>query len=193
MKINRKLFEKSIIAQHDDQDYSESGYVACVIDDRAYLFRYSHCSCYGTWEALSNFDDCYYDDETPEDREISAVWEGSIKDLVYLAATKADPAMPERESNPDDYDHDHLMEVYKQVLEYYKAKEKVMNTQITENNQKQTWKLTEKEVYCIYTALKNLDTNIYYKEEFKDVDALQERMRQGCKSYIENKKSQMPK
>jgi len=192
MKINRKLFEQSIIAQDDDQDYSESGYVACVIEDRAYLFHYSHCSCFGTWEAISNYDDGYWDN-TPEDREISAAWEGSVKDLIYLAATKADPAMPERESTPEDYDHDHLMAVYDQILTHYKAKEQIMNSN-TENNQKQTWKLTEKEVYCIYIALKSLPPiDVHLNEDFKDIDTLQQRMYQGCKSYIENKKSQMPK
>jgi len=120
MKINIKVFEKSIIAQDDDCDYDESGYVACVFEDgSAAIFNYSHCSCYGTWEALSGQSDYYWAEDTtePEDREIHPVWEGRKEELYVLAKAKMDPSHPGRPASEEDYDYDHLMKVYKQVLE----------------------------------------------------------------------------
>ena len=117
MKINKRNFEKAIVAQDDDCDYSESGYVACIFpDDTAGIFHYSHCSCFGTWEALSGYGDYSFDDEPLEEREVHAVWTGTKEELYRLAENKRDPSYPTRESIEDDYDHDHLMKVYAQLL-----------------------------------------------------------------------------
>lgn len=122
MLINRKLFEQNTIAQHDDQDYSESGYAMVKVDeDHFCLFRYSHCSCYETWEALSGYSDYEAYDETVEvqNRQVTPDWEGTTEEMLALVNGNFDPAMPSRVANPDDYDYDHLMEVYKQIKEKY--------------------------------------------------------------------------
>lgn len=96
-----------IIAQDDDCDYSESGYVIIydVVEKKYAIGRYSHCSCYGTWSALGDWS-----------------WIGSKRQLIKMAKNKLDPDMPERKADPADYDYDHLEEVYKQVLKYFKEK-----------------------------------------------------------------------
>lgn len=102
------LFE--IIAQDDDNDYSESGWVA-VYDpntNKCGLGHYSHCSCYGTWENLKNGWD----------------WEGTPRELAKLAKNKLDPDMPEREMSVEDFDYDHLITVYNEVLIWYKNRRK---------------------------------------------------------------------
>lgn len=124
MKINRKHFEKHIIAQHDDEDYSESGYAVTVDGDHAGIFWYSHCSCYGTWGAISGNDDYSWDNTPPPDRDVKPVWEGTVAELVSLASRKADPAMPERAAMEEDSDYDHLMNVYGQVLAWHQSRSK---------------------------------------------------------------------
>lgn len=106
-------FRESIIAQHDDDDYQESGYVVVRIGDWCAVARYSHCSCFGTWASLTG--DGMGDDEGPSDPQWD--WQGTYDQLLDMARRKADPVMPERNAEPDDYDYDHLCEVYRQVLE----------------------------------------------------------------------------
>ena len=98
-------FRNHIVAQDDDCDYSESGWVAVVKDKMAGLAKYSHCSCFGTWTALG-------------DGNVVWDWIGSVKDLVKLAKANGDPHMPGRTANAEDYDYDHLQQVYKEVLEW---------------------------------------------------------------------------
>lgn len=49
-------FQKSIVGQKDDEDYQESGWVACRIErgGRSYgmITSYGHCSCYDTWSSI---------------------------------------------------------------------------------------------------------------------------------------------
>ena len=99
--VETDLFE--VIAQDDDCDYSESGFVA-VKDNKENKYaigRYSHCSCYGTWSALADWD-----------------WVGTKRGLLKLARHKLDPNMPERKADPEDYDYDHLMNVYQQIIDW---------------------------------------------------------------------------
>lgn len=105
-------FGKSIIAQDDDNDYSESGWVAGILDGVAYLAHYSHCSCYGTFEDLcgGGISDSF------SSGTIRVNWEGTPAELVAMAQRKADPDMPERIITEEDYDGDHLLKVYAQVL-----------------------------------------------------------------------------
>jgi hypothetical protein len=102
---NSTLYE--IIAQDDDNDYSESGWVAIYDPDKkkCAISRYSHCSCYGTWEAIKGWD-----------------WEGTPKKLLKLAKKELDPNMPERKISPEDYDYDHLMNVYQGIINWYNEK-----------------------------------------------------------------------
>ena len=91
-----------IIAQHDDEDYSESGYVvASSMDGSEYAIgHYSHCSCYGTWDG----DACMWE------------WEGDRKGLIEMARGGIDPDMPGRKAEPGDCDFSHLAAVYSEVL-----------------------------------------------------------------------------
>jgi len=105
---NREDFEKHIIGKDDCCDYSESGYVAVYKNGEAALTRYSHCSCYGTWTDIMNTDGVNRFD-----------WCGTIEELVDMANRIADPAIPERNAITDDYDYEHLVNTYKQILEWY--------------------------------------------------------------------------
>jgi len=108
------LFRESVIAQDDDCDYSESGWVAVVVGDWAALTKYGHCSCYDTWAAITGGG--ISDSEGPNEPHWD--WQGSVSDLIKMAKYKVDPAMPGRNASEDDYDYDHLMKVYEQILEW---------------------------------------------------------------------------
>ena len=106
-------FRNHIVAQDDDCDYDESGWVAVVKNDVAGLAKYSHCSCFGTWTALHGGS---YSDSGGQN--IVWDWIGSLKNLIKMAQRNADPHMPERTACPEDYDYDHLQQVYQQVLKW---------------------------------------------------------------------------
>jgi len=114
-KVTDREFWKSVIAQHDDEDWQESGYIACYHKNVAYLTNYYHCSCYGTFEALcgGGISD-RFSEGIP-----SFIWSGTLKELVDMAKRGADPHMPSRVAKEADCDYKHLMEVYKQILEWY--------------------------------------------------------------------------
>jgi hypothetical protein len=95
-----------VVGQDDDNDYQESGWVALVKGNEAAMFHYSHCSCYGTWDDFIDGWD----------------WRGSVDELIQLAQLKLDPVMPSREADTEDYDYDHLMETYNQILEWAKSR-----------------------------------------------------------------------
>ena len=117
MRLTKEEFENSIIAQDDDEDYSESGYVACVFPDgQAALGHYGHCSCYGTFEDLCGGGISDYFSEG----DASFTWLGTVVELVALAERKGDPGLPNRAANTKDYDYDHLMSLYEQILEWNK-------------------------------------------------------------------------
>jgi hypothetical protein len=113
-KGQAELFRQSTIAQDDDNDYDESGWVAVVVGDWAALTRYGHCSCFDTWASITGGG--ISDSEGPN--EPSWDWVGTPDGLVALAKAKGDPALSGREAGPDDYDYDHLMKVYEQVLQW---------------------------------------------------------------------------
>lgn len=114
-KDDADKFRESIIAQADDDDYEESGYVAVVIGDWAALTRYGHCSCFDTWDSIRG-QDSYASDHYNDPKWD---WQGTPYELCQLAVNKADPAIPERASSPEDYDYKHLMDVYDQILKYF--------------------------------------------------------------------------
>lgn len=103
--INSENWRDYVIAQDDDNDYSESGYFIVKVNDNYGLYRYSHCSCFGTWEAFSN-------------NNLSFTWVGTKEDLLYIAKNNMDPSMPDRKADPEDYDYDHLSVVYAEVIKY---------------------------------------------------------------------------
>ena len=106
------LFRQSIVAQSDDENYQESGYVVVQIDNWVAIARYGHCSCYDTWADLTGGG--ISDDEGPNDPCWN--WQGTPEEFDILAKMVADPIMPERPASPDDYDYDHLVAVYAQWL-----------------------------------------------------------------------------
>lgn len=95
-----------VIAQDDDNDYEESGYIAVITDEGiAAITNYSHCSCYGTAEAVDG----------------KWMWQGTPDELVRMAELEIDPAWPggiQRRAYPQDFDYDHLMKVYDQIREW---------------------------------------------------------------------------
>lgn len=111
ISMNRNQFEESIIAQDDDCDWSESGYVAGRFNGVCFIARYSHCSCYGTWEDISG-DSSWSDDKLVD---VAFDWIGTLEQLIEMAEKCLDPAMPDRPADPEDYDFDHLTEVYKTI------------------------------------------------------------------------------
>jgi hypothetical protein len=126
MQLTRKQFEDSIIAQDDDESYSESGWVAGIIYKLAYLVNYSHCSCYGTFtsigEKIPNGEkDIHGDDEYSDDKDILEVtfdWFGTVDELIDMAKNRRDPIIFGREQDPEDYDYDHLMKVYSGIIKW---------------------------------------------------------------------------
>lgn len=112
-------FRQLIIAQDDDCDYSESGWVAVVQGKYAGLARYSHCSCYGTWTSITDHTGALW------------LWQGTVTQLVKLAKNKKDPAIPKRDANPHDYDYNHLIKVYKQIGEW--TEKQNLNKKIIKN------------------------------------------------------------
>lgn len=109
-----ELFRASIIAQDDDNDYDESGWVAVVINNWAALTSYGHCSCYDTWASITGGG--ISDNEGPDEPRWD--WTGTPDELIELAKRKGDPALAGRTSEPADYDHDHLMKVYEQIINW---------------------------------------------------------------------------
>jgi hypothetical protein len=116
-KGQRDLFHESIIAQDDDKDYSGSGYVAVCIGDWCAISPYSHCSCFDTWASLTGGG--IGDDEGPGDPSWS--WTGTPDELLAMAHRVADPAIPDRDADPDDCDYDHLCEMYRQVIAHFEG------------------------------------------------------------------------
>jgi hypothetical protein len=76
------------------------------------IARYSHCSCCDTYEAL-------YD---ANQGSVRIDWTGTPQQLQVIASELRDPNMPERKAQPDDFDHDHLVKTYEQVIAYFQAK-----------------------------------------------------------------------
>lgn len=107
---------KLMIAQDDDNDYSESGYIVVTDGKNAGIANYSHCSCYGTWTSLSE-----------KDGAIHWNWTGSLRQLKNMAIEGLDPnnSLPgKRKAVPDDCDYDHLMTVYQQVIKWFEDRKK---------------------------------------------------------------------
>lgn len=117
-KGQKELFLKSIIAQDDDEDYSESGWVAVVVGAWSALTKYGHCSCYDTWADITG--GSYSEEEGPDEPRWD--WQGTVAELIALAELKSDPALKGRIASEEDYDYDHLMKVYEQILTW-KAKQ----------------------------------------------------------------------
>ena len=113
---SRDDLQNLTIAQDDDNDYQESGYIAVYDGKRCALARYSHCSCFGTWTALGGGD---Y--SNPGNGAITWDWLGTKRQLLKLAREKLDPHAPfgTRKADEKDYDYDHLMNVYQQILEWH--------------------------------------------------------------------------
>lgn len=115
MQVTREEFEAAIIGQDDDNDYSESGYVACVFPNGvAAIARYSHCSCYGTFESLcgGGISDHFASGNVVFD------WTGTVEQMLQMAHDVADPIMPDRRATSDDCDYDHLIAVYGQIIDW---------------------------------------------------------------------------
>jgi len=115
MNMTREQFESSIIGQHDDCGWDDSGYVAGVFDGTAFIARYAHCSCYDTFDALcgGGIGDDF------DSGSIQTDWRGTPAELVDMARRCADPVFPDRTAIPDDSDYDNLQEVYRQVIDWY--------------------------------------------------------------------------
>jgi len=109
-------FYNSIIAQDDDNDYEENGYVACVIGNWAALAHYGHCSCYGTWTSITGGDYSGRGTMPPE-----WDWQGTPDELVAMAIAKRCITVPDRTINENDEDYDHLKNVYDQIVEWDKS------------------------------------------------------------------------
>lgn len=102
------------IAQDDDNDYSESGYIVVTDGKEAAIAHYSHCSCYGTWTSLSDRGAIQWD------------WKGSLRQLKKLAVNGLDlhDSFGNRKADEKDYDYDHLMNVYQQVIKWFEDRKK---------------------------------------------------------------------
>lgn len=118
LELTNQEFLDATIAQKDDKDYEESGWVCLKVEDTFYLCRYCHCSCYDTYTDLAGggIVDNYSDNIK---RNISFSWSGTKEELVNMALNKLDPDMPTRTSEPEDSDYEHLLSVYSQLQKYF--------------------------------------------------------------------------
>lgn len=115
IEMTPKWFDAHVVAQADDDDYQESGYVVVELEDGRYaLTNYSHCSCYATWTAICDGDWGNSGDAYP-----TFLWVGSRDALIGMAQTCSDPAMSDRHADEEDSDYQHLVSVYKQVLKHF--------------------------------------------------------------------------
>lgn len=119
MRMTREQFQQAVVGQADDEDWEESGYVACVFGGLAVIGHYSHCSCYGTFDDLCGGGIS----ELFEEGEPSWDWSGSVAELRDMASRTADPAMPDRVADEDDHDYRHLVNMYQQVQEHFSREE----------------------------------------------------------------------
>lgn len=105
--LTRDNFRDHIVAQHDDEDWQESGYVITLVDGVFSLFHYSHCSCYGTVSVIM-------------DGNIGTpLWTGDKDAMIELASGRGDPIVAGRTISEDDCDYGHLVVVYAQILQKY--------------------------------------------------------------------------
>jgi hypothetical protein len=96
---------KHLFAQGDcPGDYENGGWVALVNKEtnHAALMTFSHCSCYGTWEAI--------DGDTP-------VWDGTIAEMFAMAQENRDPSLPSRVREEGDICDNELDILYKEIME----------------------------------------------------------------------------
>ena len=112
-KQDRDKFLDHVIAQDDDNDCEENGWVAVVIGDWAALTSYGHCSCYDTWASITGGGAGIEPRHDPK-----WDWTGTVSDLVKLARETRDPVMPDRAMDEKDCDFDRLMKVYAQIIEW---------------------------------------------------------------------------
>jgi hypothetical protein len=108
--------ERLTIAQDDDCDYDESGYVVVYDGKEAAIGRYGHCSCFGTASALrcKTTGILIYD------------WYGTVEELLKMARYKLDPhyTLGSRKADKNDCDYDHLIKCYAQVLKWNRNRNK---------------------------------------------------------------------
>lgn len=134
MNLTSDQFRLSIIAQSDNEDYQESGWVALIANGQAALAHYSHCSCFGTFTSLDvnghptldvNGHPTY---ENTYLGELSVDWEGTPKELLAIAKGRLNPLVkgnPPIDPNEFDMDLDHLKRVYDGVIAFFATVEKV--------------------------------------------------------------------
>lgn len=111
---SRDDLQNITIAQDDDNDYEESGYIAVYDGNRCAIARYGHCSCYGTWTSL-------YNSNSSRPNGIIWDWIGTKRQILKMAMNKLDPHDPfgTRKADEKDCDFDHLMNVYQQILKWH--------------------------------------------------------------------------
>jgi hypothetical protein len=120
INMTRAAFDSAIIAQSDDEDYQESGYVVFKNSSNIYhLCAYGHCSCYDTFTDLVGGGIS----DNPASGTITPEWSGTKEELIRLAKNDLDPTWASsgrpRKNNDADSDVDHLREVYAQVLKKF--------------------------------------------------------------------------
>lgn len=108
-------FRKHTIAQADSGGYDPSGYVAVVKDNWAAIASFGHCSCYGTWTALTGGGI-----NTPGNSQPNWSWIGTPAELLSLAVNNEDYGMKGRSVQTEDYLYGYLSGLYGQIREHYK-------------------------------------------------------------------------
>lgn len=104
-------YEKHVIARASNDDYNCEGVIAVMFSSHECgITPFGHCSCYGTFEALSGNSS----KGTPQ-----FAWVGTLKEMVTLAITRSCYIFPERKLNPEDSDYKYLIEVYDEIIEKF--------------------------------------------------------------------------
>jgi hypothetical protein len=118
-KLSYSEFSDSLIARNaSDVDYESWGYVVAYNGEQAGIARFSHCSCYGTYESLLG---------RKKAAGICWDWVGSLEELLKMARYKLDPHWTlgkSRKADPADSDYCYLMACYKEILKWNKTNQK---------------------------------------------------------------------
>lgn len=127
MILTLDQYRSGLLAQADSGGYDPGGYVVWEFEGTYYLSDFSHCSCYDTFTSLcgGGIGD-YYEKGTP-----SFMWSGTKEELIAMAIKESDPAIPERKSDPEDYQYKYLMDVFKQIREHFKCQQDPVSTNAT--------------------------------------------------------------
>lgn len=90
-------------------NYENSGYLVFREGNNAYITRFSHCSCNGTWDGGWGSDHEYLEGHD---------WAGAVDELIQLARAKEDLGLKGKPLDIDEYGAREVLKMYELILEW---------------------------------------------------------------------------